>query len=141
MEVPLKRAMARAVGGIVAPDRRRKTSDCLARGTRKTSLLAESVDELRHLTQAPEIKQMISASGRKRDSGIDIRIGRIEGDARMAVIGQLHDDVGLLAAPDADNGQSLSVERMVRMRDRHVSRRGLGRRGSALGMCPRSRTA
>jgi hypothetical protein len=38
---------------------------------------------------------------------------------------------------DRDDGQLLSAERVMRMRDGHASRRGWGRQGSALGMCRR----
>jgi hypothetical protein len=41
---------------------------------------------------------------------------------------------------DADDGQLLSAERVMGMRDDHESRRELGSRGSALGVCPPSAT-
>lgn len=58
----------------------------------------------------------------------------------MTAIRQPDDDVGALATADADDGQLLSPEGMMGMRDRHESRRELGRRGSALGLCPPSAT-
>jgi hypothetical protein len=127
--------------GHPSPQRGRGAASSSARGAGETSLLAEGVDELRHLTQALEIEKMASADWRKRSGGTDAIIGRAEGDARMAAIRQTHDDIGPLAVADADDGQLLSVERMMGVSNRHASRRGLGGRGSALAMCPPSATA
>ena len=97
---------------------------------------AERVDELSHLTQALEIKQRRRECGRKGRRGAGNRVvRRAEGDGGMAAVGQLDDDVGALAAADADDRQLLPPEGMMGMRDRHESRRALRERGGALGMC------
>jgi hypothetical protein len=93
-------------------------------------MLAEAIDELGHLTQALEIEQM--RRERKGSRGVGGVICRAEGDSGMAAVGQTDDDVGALAVADADDGESLSAERMVGMRNGHESRRVLGGRGSAL---------
>ena len=99
-------------------------------------MTAECVDELSHLTQALEIKEMRRERGKKGRRGRGDRVvRRAEGDGGMAAIRQLDDDVGILAAADADDRQLLPPEGMVGMRDRHESQRELGGRGSALGMC------
>ena len=90
-------------------------------------MTAEGVDELSHLTQALEIKERSRGSQRKGSRGVASVISRAEGDGGMAAIRQTHDDVGALATADADDGQSLPTKRMMGMRDRHESRRGLGR--------------
>jgi hypothetical protein len=86
MEVPLNRAMARTVGGILAPDQGRRAAGNSARAARETALLAEGVEELSHLPQALEIEKMASAGWRTRDGGTDAIIGGAEGNARMAAI-------------------------------------------------------
>ena len=90
---------------------------------------AECVDEVGHLTQTLEIEQMRSRRKGSRGGGV---VCGAEGDGSMAAIGQADDDVRALAVTDADDGELLSAEGMMGMRDRHESRRGLGRRGSAL---------
>jgi hypothetical protein len=87
-------------------------------------LLAEGVYELRHPPQTLEIEKMARAAGRNRGAGTAAIIGRVEGDARMTAVGQTHDNVGPLAVADADDGQSLSAQRMVGMRYRHPCRSG-----------------
>ena len=86
MEVPLKGAMARMVGGILAPSRERRAAGSSARAARETTLLAEALDDLSHLTQAVQIEKMPSADGNKRDGATDAIIGGAEGNARMAAI-------------------------------------------------------
>jgi hypothetical protein len=98
-------------------------------------VLAEPIDELGQPTQTLEIEKMAHADDRKGARGTDAIIGVAEGDARVAAIRQTHDDVRPLASAEANDRQSLSVERMVGVRDRHASRRRLGKRGSALAMC------
>jgi hypothetical protein len=97
---------------------------------RPTSLLAEAVDELGHLPQALEIEQM--RSRRKGSRGVGSVVRGAEGDGGMAAIRQADDDVRALAVTDADDGQLLSAEGMMGMRDRHESRGELGGRGSTL---------
>jgi hypothetical protein len=96
-------------------------------------LAAEGVDERGHLTQAGEIEEMPRVGRKRRTSGV---VGGVEGDSGMAAVGQADDDVRALAVADADDRQLLTAERVMRMRDGHASRRGLGKRGSALGICP-----
>jgi hypothetical protein len=130
MEVPLGSGVARTVGGILAPEPRVEVAGPSAGWVRETSLLAQAVDELGHLTQALEIEQR--RRGRKGSRGVGGVVRRTERDSGMAAVGQTDDDVGVLAVADADDGQSLPTERMVGMRDGHESRRALGGRGSAL---------
>ncbi len=54
----------------------------------------------------------------------------------MTAIGQADNDIRAGAVADTNDGQLLSAERVMGMRDGHESRRELGSRGSALGMCP-----
>jgi hypothetical protein len=115
----------------------RKVVGLSAGRVRQTSLPAELVDELSQLTQALEVEEVRSSDGRRgcqRVAGVVCRVQRHGG---MAAIGQTDDDIRAAAVADTDHGQLLSAERMMGMRDGHESRRGLGRRGSALGMCPR----
>jgi hypothetical protein len=48
----------------------------------------------------------------------------------MGAIGQADDQVGISAAPDADNLDPLAAEGVMGMGNGDKSRRGLGRRGS-----------
>ena len=73
--------------------------------------------------------------GRRTRRGVRGSIGNAERHGGMATVGQTDNDVGTLAVADTDDGQLLSGEWVMRMRDGHESRRELGRRGSALGMC------
>jgi hypothetical protein len=130
MEVPLGNGVARTVGGILAPEPGAKFAGISAWRVRETSLLAEAVNELGHQTQALEVEQMRSRRKGSREVGGVVR--RAEGDGGMAAVRQTDDDVRTLTVADADDGQLLPAERMMRMRDGHASRRGLGRRGSAL---------
>src|SRR5215469_14831615 len=91
---------------------------------RQTPLLAEAVDELGHLPQALEIEQM--RSSREGSRGGDGAVRGAEGDGSMAAIGQAEDDVRVLAVTDADDGELLSAEGMMGMRDGHESRSKLG---------------
>ena len=102
---------------------------------------AECVDALSQLAQPPEVEEVRSGGGRKGGRGVRSAIGRAEGHGGMAAIGQTDDDVGPLTAADADDGELLPAERVMGMRDGHASRRRLGRRGSALGMCQPSAIA
>jgi hypothetical protein len=93
------------------------------------------------LTQTLEIEKVRSGDGRKGCQRVRGVVGRTERHGGMAAIGQTHDDVRALTVADRDDRQLLSAERVMRMRDRHASRRVLGREGSALAMCPPSATA
>ncbi len=112
-----------------------------ARRVGEAPLPAKAVDELGHLTQSLEVKERARVARRKGYRGAPGVVRGGQGDGGMAAVGQPDDDVGALAAADADDRQLLSAERVMGMRDRHQSRRGLGGRGSALGMCRRSSTA
>jgi hypothetical protein len=101
----------------------------------KASLPAEFIDEPSQLTQPLEVEEMRSGGGRTRCRRVGGVVGRAERHGGMAAIGQPHDDVRALAVADTDDGQLLSAERVMGMRDGHASRRELGRGGSALGMC------
>ena len=90
-----------------------------ARRVRETSLSAEAVDELGHLPQALKIEQMRSSKKGRR--GGDGAVRGAEGDGSMAAIRQADDDVRALAVPDANNGQLLSAEGVMGMRDGHES--------------------
>jgi len=81
-----------------------------------------------------------SGDGRRREYGVHSGVGGAEGHGRMAAIGQADNDIRAGAVADADDGQLLSAERVMGMRDDHESRRELGSRGSALGVCPPSAT-
>ena len=141
MEVPLDNGATKMVGGILPPTGERRTGLSAGR-VRETSLLAEALDELGHLTQAVEVQQVGGVVGERGSRGIPRgSVGRADRDGGMAAIRQPHDDVRLFAAPDADHRQWLPPERMLGMRDGHESRRVRGRRDSALGMCPRSKIA
>ncbi|SRR5260370_35869351 len=132
MEVPLEGDAARAVGGILAPDQAKLDRGLSGGRGRKAPLLTKAIDELNQLAQPVEVEQVGGAGGRKGGRG-SLRIVRIaEGDGGVAAIGQPDDDVRAFATADADDGQLLSEEGMVRMRDGHASRRGLGQRRSAL---------
>jgi hypothetical protein len=135
MEVPLRRVVARTLGGILAPERRVKGVSLSAALVRETSRSAKSVDELSHLPQPLEVEEVGGDDGRKTCPGVRGGVGRAERHGGMATVGQTDDDVGILAVADTDDGQLLSTEGVMRMRDRHESRRESGRRGSALGMC------
>src|SRR5262249_5045034 len=101
------------------PSRGWRFTGLSAGGVRETSWLEEAVDELGHLTQALEIEQMKRVRKGSRGAGGVVR--RTERDSGMAAVGQTDDDGGGLAVADADDGQSLSAERMVGMRDGHES--------------------
>jgi hypothetical protein len=103
-------------------------------------LPAAFVDELCQLTQPLEVKKVRSGAGRKGRQRVRSVVGRAERHSGMAAIGQTHNDIRPVAVADTDDGQLLSAERVMRMRDGHASRRELGREGSALGMCPPSAT-
>jgi hypothetical protein len=95
-------------------------------------LAAEFINELSQLTQPLEVEEMRSGDGRRGCQGIQSVVGRAERHGGMAAIGQTDDDVRARAVADTDDGQLLSAERMVGMRDGHESRSELGRGGSAL---------
>src|SRR5262249_4768824 len=142
MEVPLEDDAMKMVGGILPlPGERRAAGTSVGR-IREASLLAEALDELGHPTQAVEVKQVGGVAGERGSRGIPRRVvGGADSDGGMVAIRQPDDDVGMLTVADADHQQLLPTEGMRGMRDRHEARREVGRRGSALGMCPRSRTA
>jgi hypothetical protein len=135
MEVPLENAGARAVGGILSPDQGTKGGRLSAGRIRQTSLPAEFVEELSQLTQALEVEEVRSSDSRRGRQRVADVVRRVQRHGGVAAIGQTDDDIRAAAVADTDHGQLLSVERMMRMRDRHKSRRGLGREGSALGLC------
>jgi hypothetical protein len=137
MEVPLKTDSPRAVGGILSPDQGTKRGGLSAERVCHTSLPVEFLDELSHLTQSLKVEKVCSGDGRRRGRRIGGVIGRAERHGGMAAIGQPHDDVRTLAAADTDDGQLLSTEGMMGMRDGYAFGRRWGRKGSALGMCPR----
>ncbi len=95
------------------------------------------VDPLGHLPKALEVEEVRSIGGRRRKQGVRSGVSSAEGHGRMTAIGQADNDIRAGAVADADDGQLLSAERVMGMRDRHESRRELGRKGSALGMCLR----
>ena len=97
------------------------------------------VDPLSQLTQTLEVEE-VSTGSRMSCQGLCGQVGRVEPQSGMTTIGQPDDDIRMCAAADRDDGQLLSAKRMMGMRDRHESRRDLERRGSALGMCRRSKT-
>ncbi len=140
MEVPLGSKVARTGLGILSPSRASRAGGISAGRVGKTSLSAEIVDEQGHLTKALKIEQMRAANGRRGRRGDDRIVGHAERHGGMAAIGQPHDDVRACAVADTDDGQLLSAERVMGMRDGHASRRELGRGGSALGICRRSTT-
>ncbi len=96
---------------------------------------AKGVEKLDHPTQPVEVEQVRDLRQGDRRRGIGRWLGRVEGDGRVTAVGQPDDDIGMLTATEADDGQLLSAERMMRMGNGHESRRGLGQWGSALGMC------
>ncbi len=102
---------------------------------RKVSLPAEAIDEVSQLTQSLEVEEERSGAGGKGYGGVRGVVGRVEGNGRMAAIRQPDDDVRAGAATDTDDGELLAAQRVMGMRDGHVSRRELGSGGSALGMC------
>jgi hypothetical protein len=59
----------------------------------------------------------------------------------MAAVGQADDDSGVRTAANTHDGQSLTAKRVIGMGDGYPSRRGLGKRGSALGVCQLSAIA
>lgn len=140
MEVPLENAGAKAVGGILSPTDERKVAGLSGGRVRQTSLPAEFVEELSQLTQALEVEEVRSSDRRRRRQRVADVVRRVQRHGGMAAIGQTDDDIRAAAVADTDHGQLLSAERMMRMRDGHESRRGLGRGGSALGLCLRSST-
>ena len=93
-------------------------------------MVAEAVDALSHLPQALKIEQMRSSRKGSRGVGGVVRVA--EGHGRMAAIRHADDNVRARAVPDADDGQLLSAEGMMGMRDGHESQSKLGGRGSAL---------
>ena len=101
---------------------------------------AEFVDALRQLTQPLEVEE-VRSGGRIECQRVYGVVGGADRNGGMAAIGQTDDDIRPRAVADTDDGQLLSAEGMMRMRDRHASQRALGRRGSALAMCRRSQTA
>ncbi len=133
MEVPLDNGAMQMAGGILPPTGQRSAAGISVGRIREASSLAEALDVLGHLTQSVEIKQVRGREGKKR--GIRGRVSGAEGDGGVVAIRQTDDDIRALAAADANDGELLPAERMMGMRDRHASRRGLGRGGSALGMC------
>lgn len=124
MEVPLEDGATKMVGDILSPTEERAAAGVSAGRVGEASLLTEALDELGHLTQSVEIKQMRGREGRKGRNRR--RVSRAEGDSGMVAIRQPNDDIWALAPTDADNGELLPAERMMGMRDRHASRRGLG---------------
>jgi hypothetical protein len=82
-----------------------------------------------------EVEEVGSNDGRSACRGVRGGVGRAERHGGMATVGQTDNDVRMLAVADTDDGQLLPAERVMGMRDGHESRRELGRRGSALGMC------
>ncbi len=97
----------------------------------------EFVDPLGHLPKALEVEEVRSIDGRRRKQGVRSGVGGAEGHGRMTAIGQADNDIRAGAMANTDDRQLLSAERVMGMRDGHESRRKLGSRGSALGMCPR----
>ena len=101
MEAPLGSGVAGTVGGILAPDLGAKFAGISAGRVRDTSVLAEAVDQMGHLTQALEIKQM--RRGRKGSRGVGGVICRAEGDSGMAAEG----------APGSSNGVDPWIAREI----------------------------
>lgn len=125
------------VGGILPPVGERRTGISAGR-VREASLLAEAFDELGYPTQSVEVEEVGGVVEGRGSRGIARRVvGRADSDGGMVAIGQPDDDVRVLTVPDTDHRQLLAPEGMMGMRDGHASQRGLGRRGSALGRCPR----
>ena len=102
---------------------------------RQTSLPAEFVEELSQLAQALEVEEVRSGDRRRRRQRVAGVVRRVQRHGGMAAIGQTDDDIRAATVTDTDHGQLLSAEWMMGMRDGHESRRGVGRGGSALGMC------
>ena len=92
----------------------------------QASLPTEFVDEQSQLTQTLEIEEVRSGDGSKGCQGVCGIVGGAERYGGMAAIGQTHDDVRSFTVADRDDGQLLSVERVMGMRDGHESRRELG---------------
>jgi hypothetical protein len=126
-------------GASYPPTQVRRVLGLSAGRVGQTSLPAEFVDELSKLTQALEIEEVRSSNGRRAGQGVAGVVRRVQRHGGMAAIGQTDDDIRAVAVADTDHGQLLATERMMGMRDGHASRRGLGREGSALGMCQRSK--
>jgi hypothetical protein len=124
MEFPLEDGATKMVGDILSPTAERAAAGISAGRVREASLLTEALDELGHLTQSVEIQQMRGREGRKGRIRRSVR--GTEGDGGMVAIRQPNDDIRSLAATDADDGELLPAERMMGMRDRHESGRGLG---------------
>jgi hypothetical protein len=138
MEVPLDNDAMKMVGGILPPTGERRAAGTSVRRVRESSLLAEALDELGHPTQSVEVEQVGGVIGERGSRGIPHRVvSRADSYGGMVTIRQPDDDVRVLTVPDADHRQLLPPEGMMGMRDGHQSQRGLGRRGSALGMCQR----
>jgi len=125
------------VGGILPPTGERRAAGTSAGRVREASLLAKALDELGDATQSVEVEQVGGVVGERGSRGIPrLVVSGVDSDGGMVAIGQPNDDVRVLPVPDADHRQLLPSEGMVGMRDGYQSQRGLGRRGSALGMCP-----
>jgi hypothetical protein len=68
-------------------------------------LPAECVEELSHLTQSLEVKEMARSGGRQDNRRVGGVVGRAEGYGGMAVIRQTHDDIRAFTVADTDDGQ------------------------------------
>jgi hypothetical protein len=113
-------------GASYPPTNERKVAGLSGGRVRQTPLPAEFVEELSQLTQALEIEEVRSSDRRRGRQRVADVVRRVQGHGGMAAIGQTDDDIRAAAVADTDHGQLLSAERMMRMRDGHESRRGLG---------------
>jgi len=98
--------------------------------------LAQVLNELGDLPQPGEIQQ--------RELGVRLLcrsrvavIGPAQGDGGAGAVRQAQDDVGLSPAAHPDDCAALPPQGVMRMENRDESQRGLGFRGSVLGICRR----
>ncbi len=140
MEVPLGNGTERRSGASYPrPERRNRA---ISRGLIPGLFLLATVrEELSYSAQAVEVEKRGSGVGREERRRTSRIVGSVESNGSVAAVGQADDNSGLSTASDSHDGQSLPAERVMGMGDGDPSRRNLGKRGSALGVCLPSATA
>jgi hypothetical protein len=112
---------------------------CGAGAFPQTSLWAHLLNELGGLPESGEIQQWQLGRKLLGKSRVAV-IGPAQGDGGAGAVRQAEDDVGLSPAAHPDDCAALPAQGVMRMENRDESQRGLGYRGSVLGICRRCST-
>ena len=111
--------------GMILPRIGRGRGDVVAVGRRRPTVWSHAIEEQEDLTEAVEIQEVFGPR-RGINLGQGEIIGAAQGDGGMPAVGESDDEIGIVAATEADDLDPLIAERMMRMGDSDESRRRLG---------------